>query len=426
MSTGEAVQHVFIIGAKSIGQYGGYETFVDKLTEYHKDVSGIKYHIACKANGYGCMDESKLSGISNVVTDKNEEVKEFSYHNAHVFKIHCPDVGPASAIYYDLAALSYSIHYCEEHQILHPIFYVLACRIGVFVGYYKKQIELLGGVLYVNPDGHEWKRAKWSAPVKRYWKLSEKLMVKHADLLICDSINIENYIQTEYKQYKPNTTYIAYGSDTKASVMKDDDPVFVNWLDDKGLKTGEYYLVVGRFVPENNYGVMIREFMKSSSDKNLAIITNVNNKFLSELEDKYHFSKDSRIKFVGTVYNCELLKKIRENAYCYFHGHSVGGTNPSLLEALGSTDLNLLFDVGFNRECAEDGAFYWTKEDGNLSALINKADNLSEKDIYELSHKARKRIQDYYSWKFISDRYENLFLNSAQKTEEIVSSVRTA
>ena len=99
---------------------------------------------------------------------------------------------------------------------------------------------------------------------------------------------------------------------------------------------------------------MIREFMKSKSSKRiLLLITNVNEKFLSELEEKLHFKSDKRIKFVGTVYDQELLKKIRENAYAYFHGHTVGGTNPSLIEALGSTDLNLLVDVGFNKEVAE-------------------------------------------------------------------------
>ena len=90
---------------------------------------------------------------------------------------------------------------------------------------------------------------------------------------------------------------------------------------------------------------MIREFMQSRSAKDFVIITTANNKFLEKLEQNLHFKKDKRIKFVGAVYDQELLKKIRENAYGYFHGHEVGGTNPSLLEALGSTNLNLLLDV---------------------------------------------------------------------------------
>ena len=105
-------------------------------------------------------------------------------------------------------------------------------------------------------------------------------------------------------------------------------------------------MVVGRFVPENNYETMIREFMKSHSKRDFALITNVSDKFLEELKEKTHFDQDSRIKFVGTVYDKELLMKIRENAYGYFHGHEVGGTNPSLLEALGSTDLTYCWMLG--------------------------------------------------------------------------------
>ena len=101
--------------------------------------------------------------------------------------------------------------------------------------------------------------------------------------------------------------------------------------------------------------------------------------------------------------------KIRENAYAYFHGHEVGGTNPSLLEALGSTDLNLLLDVGFNKECGEDGALYWTKEPGNLASLIEKADSMRSEEILSLGKKAHKRIEQYYSWKYISEEYEKVF-----------------
>ena len=234
-------------------------------------------------------------------------------------------------------------------------------------------------------------------------------MIKKADLAICDSKNIEKYIQTEYAAYNPKTTFIAYGSDTAPSTLSDNDSVYVDWLLDKGLRSKEYYLVVGRFVPENNYETMIKEFMKSDSKKDFAIITTQNDEFLKELDSRLEFSKDSRIKFVGTVYDQELLKKIRENAYGYFHGHEVGGTNPSLLEALGSTKLNLLLDVGFNREVAEDAAIYWTKEEGNLAQLINDADLMEQAEIDDLGAKAKKRIADAYSWKYIADRYLETF-----------------
>lgn len=151
--------------------------------------------------------------------------------------------------------------------------------------------------------------------------------------------------------------------------------------------------------------------MLSHSQRDFAIITNVNDRFLDELEKKLHFKKDKRIKFVGTVYDQELLMKIRENAYGYFHGHEVGGTNPSLLEALGSTDLNLLLNVGFNMEVAEDAAVYWTKEIGNLAALIDKTDRVDSEKRIAFGMKAKQRVRDAYSWQFICDCYESVFLN---------------
>ena len=383
------MQNVFIIGSKGIpGAYGGYETFVDKLTEYHASHPELKYHVACKDT-------------------KNFEE---TYHNARCFHIKVPNIGPAQAIYYDVAALAACCKYIAENHIEKPIVYILACRIGPFMARFARKIHKLGGVVYVNPDGHEWLRAKWPAPVRKYWKISEKMMVKRADLMVCDSKNIEKYILESYSAYNPATTFIAYGAETRKSALADDDEKLLAWYNEKGLCAKGYYLVVGRFVPENNYETMIREFMLSKSEKAFAIITNANDKFLEELEQKLHYRSDPRIRFVGTVYDQELLMKIRENAYGYFHGHEVGGTNPSLLEALGCTDLNLLLGVGFNREVAEDAALYWTKDSGNLANLIEQADALPSQEIAALGAKAKARIREAYSWHFICDEYEKIFL----------------
>ena len=409
---GKKVQHVFLVGAKSLGAYGGYETFINKLTEYHRNDNRIKYHVACKANGNGCMDETKVEGVTSLSEN------QFEYHNARCFKIHIPEkLGPAQAIYYDVAALNQCCKYIKKHRIAHPIVCIMACRIGPFAGYFYKKIHKLGGKVFLNPDGHEWMRAKWSAPVRKYWKISERMMVKYCDLAICDSVNIEKYIHSCYdgkgiKKQNPETTFIAYGAETRKSKLSDNDQKLLDWYSEKGLCAKNYYLVVGRFVPENNYETMIREFMNSSSKRDFAIITNVNDKFLDELEHKLHFREDDRIKFVGTVYDQELLMKIRENAYGYFHGHEVGGTNPSLLEALGSTDLNLLLDVGFNKEVAQDAALYWSKKKGYLSRLIEKADSLSGDEIKEMGVSAKKRISDAYSWKYICGRYAETFLKN--------------
>ena len=151
--------------------------------------------------------------------------------------------------------------------------------------------------------------------------------------------------------------------------------------------------------------------MKSDTKKDFVLITNVeNNSFYDSLLKSTHFDQDKRIKFVGTVYDKELLKKLRENAYGYFHGHEVGGTNPSLLESLGSTDLNLLLDVGFNREVGEEGALYWNKENRNLASLIQKADAMTAEEISAMGIKAKERITKEYSWDYIVDLYEKVFL----------------
>lgn len=396
------MKHVFLIGAKSLGAYGGYETFVNKLTEYHQKDDRIKYHVACKANGQGAKipEGAVITSLSTYI-----------YHNADCFQISIPEkLGSVQAIYYDIKALSECVRIIKREKIENAVVYVMACRIGPFFSRYVSQIHKFGGRVYLNPDGHEWKRAKWSKPIRIYWKISEAMMVKRSDLIICDSINIENYIHKNYDSFlkKISTTFIAYGAETRKSIGAEER--YAVWLAKKGLKAKEYYLIVGRFVPENNYETMIREFMKSSSKKDFVIITNVNKSFLEELEEKLGFEKDGRIKFVGTVYDQELLMKIREEAYGYLHGHEVGGTNPSLLEALSSTDLNLLLNVDFNKEVAEDTALYWNKESGNLAKLIDKADQMDEKKIADIGQKARKRIRTAYSWAFICGRYAEEFL----------------
>lgn len=404
-----SVQHVFLIGAKCIGQYGGYETFLDRLTEVHEKDNSIQYYILTKANGDGAMDETKLSTISMVNRDASGNVCSFKYHNANVIKLQVPQIGAAQAIAYDVKAFKWCLHYISSNNITDAVIYVLACRIGPFFGDLVKKAHKLGARVFVNPDGHEWKRAKWSWPIRKYWKFSEKKMVKHTDLLICDSINIEKYIQTEYSIYSPETTYIAYGADIIPSSLSDDDPKFTGWMKEHGLKKNEYYICCGRFVPENSFEIMIREFMKSHSSRDFAIITTQNDALLEELENKLHWRRDNRIKFVGTVYDAQLLKKIRENAYGNFHGHTVGGTNPSLLEALGSTKLNLLIDVGFNREVAENAALYWSSKEGNLASLIDQSDTMDEQTRNEYGFKAKERIKNAYNWEFIGDEYKNVW-----------------
>ena len=383
------MKNIFIIGSKGIpAKYGGFETFVEKLTENQKSKE-IKYHVAC-------------------VGENNEE---FEYNNARCFKVKVPDIGSAKAVLYDLYALKEVISYIRTNNLKGSIVYILACRIGPFISYYKNQLHKLDCSLYVNPDGHEWKRAKWNTFIKKYWKLSERLMIKNCDLAICDSIGIENYIKETYKKYKPNTTYIAYGANIDVNSPIDEKKLN-DWYKINNLEKDNYYLIVGRFVPENNFEIMIREFINSNSKRDLVIITNhENNKFYDALKKNTDFEKDTRIKFVGTVYDQELLKAIRINAFAYIHGHSVGGTNPSLLEAMATTNINLLLNVDFNIEVGSSTAIYWGKQLHSLTDIINNVETFSNEYIQKLGDEAKQIIKEKYSWDLIINKYENLFLD---------------
>ena len=381
--------HVFIVGSKGIpAQYGGFETFVENLTARKKS-EDIMYHVSC-------MD--------------NEE-KHFEYNGADCFNVKLPLKGAPGRILHVSRALDFVEAWKKENPSEKAIVYILGCRIGPLLIPHAKRLRKLGIKIFVNPDGLEWKRDKWSKPEKMFLKYCEKCLVLNSDLVIGDSNNIEKYILETYPSMSGKTTYIAYGADVSQSTCPEEK--LDEWLEKHGLTRGNYYLIVGRFVPENNYETMISEFMRSNTKKPLVIISNVEkNKFYEQLKERTKFDTDGRIKFVGTVYDQELLKKIREEAFAYIHGHEVGGTNPSLLEALASTKVNLLLNVGFNKEVGEDAALYWEKGLGNLAAIIERTDSNCENQIdrKNCGEKSVARIKISYSRELICKEYEKLFI----------------
>ena len=382
------MKNIFIIGSRGLpAQYGGFETFVEKLIS-HKVSPAIRYHVACLS------DESTGN--------------HFDYKGADCFTVNPPKLGPARVIAYDMMAINYSLKLIKKEGIQSPIFYILGNTIGAFIVHFAKKIQSVGGILLVNPDGLEWKRAKWSKPVQSYLKYSEKEMTKYANLIISDNRGIETYIQNTYPWAR--TTFIAYGTDlSKTTLTAEDDPVR-DWYQEWQTQEKDYYLILGRFVPENNYETAIREFMKSSTERDLVIICNhEGNAYFDELRQITGFDKDKRVKFVGTVYDQDLLKYIRNQAFAYIHGHEVGGTNPGLLEALAQTDLNLIYNVDFNHQVAQDTALYWNKEDGNLSQLIDSVDG--QVSFEDLGNAAKANMKENYTWEKIVGEYEELFLS---------------
>ena len=380
------MQHVFIIGSRGLpAKYGGFETFVDELVS-HQSSNQIKYHVASLSD--------------------NDTGKHFDYKQADVFEVKKRNFGGANVIFYDRDAINYAISYIKKNNISNPIFYILGNTLGAFIGRYIKKIHAIGGKIYVNPDGLEWKRSKWIKPIQIYLKFSEKKMAEQADLIISDNQGIEDYLKNEYKGVV--STVIAYGTNP----VTEQHHVDLSWLKKYNVQPKEYYLVVGRFVPENNYEAIIKNFMASHTKRDLVIITNhQDSPYFEKLQQLTHFDQDKRIKFVGTVYEKSLLVAIRQNAFAYIHGHEVGGTNPGLLEAMSLTDLNLVFDVNFNQNVALDSALYWQAD--TLADLIQKSEELDEIAIVALAEKARTIISKNYMWYQIVNRYERLFLNES-------------
>ena len=382
------MQHVFIIGSRGLpAQYGGFETFVDQLVS-HQVSPDIQYHVACLSN--------------------DQAYQHFDYQGVDCYTINPPKLGPARVIAYDMMAINYALKLIKKQGIEQPIFYVLGNTIGAFVAPFARKIHKIGGRFYINPDGLEWKRAKWAKPIQAYLKYSEKIMTRHADLVISDNPGIESYIKEAYSWSK--TTYIAYGTDLSPTSLTSQDwkvrELYQKWQ----TQEKNYYLILGRFVPENNYETAIREFMASSSKRDLVIIcNNEGNPYFEELRTRTGFDQDPRVKFVGTVYDQDLLKYIRKETFAYIHGHEVGGTNPGLLEALAQTDLNLVLGVSFNQTVAKDTAQYWTKETGNLAHLINQVDSLE--DVSEWGQRAKANMKQNFTWEKIVGEYEELFLS---------------
>ncbi|HFI0694814.1 TPA: beta 1-4 rhamnosyltransferase Cps2T [Streptococcus suis] len=381
------MKHIFIIGSRGLpAQYGGFETFVEQLVS-HQVSPQIRYHVAC---------------LSDSSHHQHSE-----YKGADCFTINPPKLGPARVIAYDMMAISYALDLVKAQQMERPIFYILGNTIGGFIAPFAKKIHSVGGTLFVNPDGLEWKRTKWSKPVQSYLKYAEKAMAKHADLLIADNEGIEDYIQTAYPGTQ--TRFIAYGTDLTPTDYQSDSEAVLDFFGQWNLTEKDYYLIIGRFVPENNYLTAIKEFMTSSTKRDLVIVANhAGSAYFQKLEEETDFSRDKRIKFVGTVYDTNLLKYLRNQCRAYIHGHEVGGTNPSLLEALAQTNENLVLCVDFNQKVALNGARYWTKEQGNLSRLLDRIDGQAE--AVELGQIAKEHIRNAYTWEKIVRDYEELFL----------------
>lgn len=254
-------------------------------------------------------------------------------------------------------------------------------------------------VIVSNMDGLEWKRSKYNWAVRKFLKYAEYLAVKTSDYFIADSIGIQSYLS---KKYKINSEYIAYGV---CPDQKLDDRLFLKL----NLKSGHYNMLIARMEPENNIETILDGYILSNTNKTFIIVGNPANSYGRKLLKKYQ--KNENIRFIGPVYDLPALNYLRQHAQFYFHGHSVGGTNPSLLEAMASKACICAHDNIFNRSILEEDSFYF-KTSTDIATLL-ESKHSTECEIRK--EKSYRKVVEYFSWDRINADYES-FLQSCLKS----------
>jgi glycosyltransferase involved in cell wall biosynthesis len=252
-------------------------------------------------------------------------------------------------------------------------------------------------VVVTNMDGLEWKRQQYSKPVRRFLKKAEKWAALYSDYLIADSIGIQNYL---LKEYRRSSAFIAYG----AELMQEPNEKIIQSY---GLEKYGYDLLVSRMEPENNIEMIIQAHLMCNGSKPLIIVGKHASKFGSYLYKKYSGEK---IRFLGGIFDIAVLNSLRFYSHFYFHGHSAGGTNPSLLEAMASYALIVAHDNIFNKAVLGDDAFYFTSSDEIATILSG-----TKREDYQLmiQNNADKIVKEY-SWPYIVDLLENYLLYAVE------------
>jgi glycosyltransferase involved in cell wall biosynthesis len=249
-------------------------------------------------------------------------------------------------------------------------------------------------VIVTNMDGLEWKRTKYSRQVQRFLLRAERWAVMNSNELIADSKGIQRYV---YSKYKKRSVFIPYGATPFTEPNED-------ILKEYKLSKGTYNLLIARMEPENNIELILEGHRLSQHRKKLILIGKYENSFGSYLKQKY---ADENTLFWGPEYDIELLNNLRYHSHIYFHGHSVGGTNPSLLEAMASQALIAAHDNIFNRSVLEKDAFYF-----RTSTDVKKIlDNKPEKPAYQTYIRNNNhKIIENYSWEHITDQLEKCLI----------------
>jgi len=354
---------IAIIGTVGIpAKYGGFET----LTEYLTKNLANKYDttVYCSGKSYS----EKL---------ENHNGAKLKYINLHANGV--------QSIPYDIISIFSSLRFANTLLILG----VSGCIVLPLVRLFSKKR------IVVNIDGLEWKREKWGNGAKWFLKLSEKLAVKYADVVVADNAVIQKYVMSEYGV---QSELIAYGADHVTKEVLSDE-----LKDEYSFLAKPYAFKVCRIEPENNVH-MILEAFSQYRDLNIVMIGNwVNSEYGKELKGKY--SSFENIYLLDPIYDQQILNQIRSNCFVYMHGHSAGGTNPSLVEAMYLGLPIYAFGVAYNKATTRNAAKYFNDKDELLGLLRS----IDAAELKENSASMKRVAEENYTWDKIAQQYAELF-----------------
>lgn len=268
--------------------------------------------------------------------------------------------------------------------------------VNVGMGMHAAFCRLFGKKVVMNVNGLDWKRAKWGPAARAYFLTAAHAAIRFCTRLVTDAEAMRRYYEEEFGK---ETTMIAYGAYIEDSAK----PELIKQF---GLEAGGYYLIASRLIPENHADVIIEEFLRSGTNRRLVIAGGAN--YDSPFHRRLRELSTDAVLFTGHIHDQEVIKELHCNCFAYLHGHSVGGTNPSLLKAMGYGNCVIALDTVFNREVLADTGLFFSKEPGSLAALIQRVE-AGPAEIASLKARARQRIRDEYTWEKVSGQYDELF-----------------
>ena len=373
---------IAIIGCRGIpAKYGGFETFAQGLTE-----NLVK-------NGYdvtvSCEHEPSQSRKDNYEGAKLE-----------YFPVKPPKNYFLRKIYENLSDIYFLIKLSRKHQLI----YFLGIEVGMFL-FIPKILNRKSQVI-VNIDGVMWQRSKFSLLERWLLKINHDMATVFADKIIVDAQAMKNYVD---KKYLDKTSYLSYGIDIPKRITWNGESLeLLKTYTSIEMSPGDYYLVVARLEPENNIHTIIDAFTQAEISIPLVVVGDFTSEaYKEEIEAIAEECTQPGVIFLGSVYNQKLLDMLRQNCCAYIHGHSVGGTNPSLLEAAISKNIIIAHDNQFNREVCGTSAVYF-KNEIELSRKM-KSVYKHQQSYLKLKDDVYYRVKNNYQWDRITEGYLSLF-----------------